>query len=333
MRFPGRCSVLGGLATLLVIAVSGPAAAAASTNSPSPVGIAHRAAVPPELTWSTPLAATDSGSQSLSCATAKFCVTIDEDSNAYVFNGTQWGPAVSLQDTAADFWHVSCPTPKFCAAVSDRGYVSYYRNGLWSAAAQVEVYGMSAVSCASTTFCVAGSTNTANGDEVYVYNGSTWGSAVPINPDGIDGFYGISCPSVIFCAAVDGNGQAIVYNGTTWGTPETIDATAMPLSVSCTTAKFCAAVDNYGRLIAYNGTAWRKPVKIDGTNELPAVACAGATFCIAADQNGNIVQTQGTAIEHKQNIANFDYAYTASCPSTSFCMAMNSGSLEVTGRS
>jgi hypothetical protein len=319
MRSSGTRAVLVTLAALAAVAASGSAAGAASRPS----------VAPPKLTWSKPAEVSTSIAQALSCATTTFCVSIDNDSNAYSFNGTSWGKPVSLQDPDSDYWAVSCPTSAFCAAVSQSGYGSFYRDGTWSAAQKVETYGMSAVSCASSAFCVAASTSTGDVD---IYNGTSWGTPVLIDPAGGAAMYDVSCPSATFCAVIDGAGNVMLLNGTTWSAPKSVESDGIPNSVSCTTAKFCAVTDNDGHLIAYAGGAWHKPVTIDGADYL-TVSCAGTNSCVSVDPQGNIIQTQGRVKEYRAHINHFDYAFAASCPATSFCMAMNDGSNEVIGRS
>ena len=69
---------------------------------------------------------------------------------------------------------------------------------------------MIAVSCPSSSFCVAVDSN-AN---ALTFNGCKWSQSSSIDAKG-GGLNAVSCPSSSFCVAVDGNGNAVVGHATT----------------------------------------------------------------------------------------------------------------------
>jgi hypothetical protein len=106
----------------------------------------------------------------------------------------------------------------------------------------------------------------------------------------------LSCPTAMFCAAVDWNGQAVTYNGHVWEPPKALkpDKTTsqgtfgVPLTgVSCASASFCVAVDHTGDAFTYNGSAWSRPTAIDPGVQLNSVSCPASSYCQAADVSGN----------------------------------------------
>lgn len=79
------------IAAMFGLAIAAPVASAANASaSPRPVAVAsHQAQVPPKLTWSKPLQVYPGVSNSLSCATATFCLAIQNDGNDAFIRGGQ----------------------------------------------------------------------------------------------------------------------------------------------------------------------------------------------------------------------------------------------------
>jgi len=110
---------------------------------------------------------------SVSCASASFCVTVDSDGNVFTYGGTLWSRPVNIGG-ALTLTSVSCPTTSFCAAMAD-----------------------TAASNSST--------------DALTYNGINWSAPTPV--DQPYDLSSISCASPAFCVAVGSNGQAAVYHG------------------------------------------------------------------------------------------------------------------------
>ena len=194
----------------------------------------------------------------------------------------------------------------------------------WSAPTQIDggrvFY---AVSCTSTTFCMAVD---ANGYALS-YNGSTWSTPTQIDPAG-GTLAAVSCTSSTFCMAVDYDGNAMSYNGSTWSSPTLIDGDSGVLDgVSCTSTTFCMAVDFAGRAMSYDGLGWTSPTQIDTGGPFTAVSCTSTTFCMAvagddsAPSSGDAVVYDGSG--WSTNLTALNAAlYYVSCTSPSFCMAV-----------
>src|ERR1700688_2740891 len=99
---------------------------------------------------------------------------------------------------------ISSHSSSFCAAVDLAGYATTFNGVTWSAlTAPVPtnpVTGLTAVSCASASFCAAidGPAGT-----VVMYNGTTW--SMPLSIDPAMDTASVSCPSAQFCVALDQN--------------------------------------------------------------------------------------------------------------------------------
>ncbi len=154
----------------------------------------------------------------------------------------------------------------------------------------------------------------------------SWTPPEPIDSSaGTYGLTGVSCPASSFCAAVDGNGNALNWNGVAWSRPSAIDPSAALTAVSCTGQGFCAAVDDHGSAFMWNGRTWSGPIELGppGTY-LTALSCSSPSFCIAADTYGDGFKWSGAAWF---TLGSIDSAYVSavSCTSTSFCQAVDTG--------
>jgi uncharacterized Fe-S cluster protein YjdI len=123
-------------------------------------------------TWSDPVDFETSDSQTLpsvtgvSCASSNFCMAVDASGNGFIYSGGNWSAPDQFDTTSATVDSVSCPSPSFCMTVDNSGNVFIYSNGTWSAAGQFTTTLLgkatvrsATVSCASSTFCVAGGVN------------------------------------------------------------------------------------------------------------------------------------------------------------------------------
>jgi hypothetical protein len=91
----------------------------------------------------------------VSCFAVDRCGAIDDGGHAITYNGSSWStsrlvdPLGELAGAPAD---LSCVTG-FCAAGDFGGNVLYDNAGTWSAPSAVDRFHITAVSCASRTFC------------------------------------------------------------------------------------------------------------------------------------------------------------------------------------
>ena len=162
------------------------------------------------------------------------------------------------------------------------------------------VWDFTAVSCTSTTSCMA--VGNATGLLAESLSGSTW-TVVNIPDPGAGQLTGISCKSASACEAVGNFSSggtmetlAEVWNGGTWtvqSTPNPSGATASQLSdVSCKSASSCEAVGQFTSggatktlAEAWNGGSWtiQSTPNVSGAanSALGGVSCPSATACEA----------------------------------------------------
>lgn len=263
------------------------------------------------------------------------CVVSDSKGNAfYATNVTasgaaSWkawtGPGTSPSEA------VACPTTSLCllAAGSNAGYGGnmYYATslgGAWTLAFS-PTYGVDAISCPSSSFCVDGqdedyirySTEPASG-YWYAEGQGTWVA-----------MKGVSCLSSSFCAVADATGSVHVATSTaqieseTW-TATKVDGTTALNGIACTSTTACVAVDSSGNVvnlaIASNGGATAAIHNIAGTSSLTAVTCTTGSTCVAVDNAGDVfISTNNGETWTKQ------YSFSAkltsiSCASQSLCV-------------
>lgn len=223
---------------------------------------------------------------------------------------------------APQLWSVSCPAADFCVAVgtfengsTQQTLAEEWNGATWSTMATTDRGTspiLTGVSCTSPTFCVAVGmdvslyefhgnfgayppTGAAIAEE---WNGSTWSTMTVAQPGTAQGFYGVSCASSTFCAAVGAvAGVAPMYGpleslqeewtgGGQWvWTPASNESGAQILNaVSCTSATFCMAVgDQQKGLLTdqWDGTAWSTahPTSSYYPFDLRSISCTSATWC------------------------------------------------------
>ncbi len=146
----------------------------------------------------------------------------------------------------------------------------------------------------------------------------------------------VSCPTTLFCAAVDGKGAALLFKGrgNGWGSTSPVDIGHSLTSVSCASPIFCVAVDSTGHYLvasaasAEKALTWSKALSIAGVGDLTSVSCASATFCVAVDTEGHAVayamnakqeMTWGTAATPDAGAS----IASISCTAPSFCVAVD----------
>jgi hypothetical protein len=309
----------------------------------------------------------------VSCPTSTFCAAVGTNqvtqtgiSLAYGWHGGAWkqqpfpGPPGS---TSANLVQVSCTSATFCEAVGR--YQDSQGNTVplaarWSGSAWRLQHlpspassfgaGLSGVSCASTTFCVAVGDAFGEGAFAERWNGISW--RLQSLPGFLGGLGTVSCASASFCEAVGGS-AGDMWNGSSW-TAQTVPAPAGSTSaslagVSCVTAAFCAAVGKYtdssGATLSlgdtWNGTTWAVQTTPNPANapvtSLGQVSCATVTACetagnfqlasnggqlaLAESWNGTTWQIQ-QAVSPRGAVPNNLNA--VSCTSASFCAAVGS---------
>jgi hypothetical protein len=292
MSIPRVAAAAGVL--LVLAAVPGGPASAASARPLSPATVAARSLARPGWTVQhtpKPAKAYASVFTSVSCASATACTAVGyafkTSKNqvpvafAEAWNGTRW----SFQ-----------PTPKPAGS----GFSVFY-----------------GVSCASATACTA--VGDSSGDPLAErWNGTRWSvQSLPYPVGAYDGnLYGVSCTSPTACTAV---GEyyvanklhytlAYAWNGAGWsiqaspnpkraGGENNVNSGSRLMSVSCLSATACTAAgvwvnnaqDEFPLAERWNGTSWSIQPTVDreSVTVLDGVSCAAATACMAAGLTEN----------------------------------------------
>jgi hypothetical protein len=254
--------------------------------------------------------------QGISCPSSRLCVAVTTLGQIYTSTDPT-GPAsawnvAELKPTGANIhlYGVSCPSESFCVAVSGRrtnqGKILTSADptggvGAWQEADLGEAFDFRAVSCSSTSFCVAAG---ANGE--LVASRSPAGGAGAWATVGAPGGTGIL--QSIACIT------ALCLTGNTGGN---LLAASEPGTLS----------------------SWRT-VNGGASVQITGAACASASACLAVDSNGDVtVSTEPTGAHPGWTSTNVrpygpgaeEFASTeanglfgASCPATTFCALVGS---------
>jgi hypothetical protein len=283
---------------------------------------------------------------SVSCGSTSFCVAggsyethVDgkyfPEAFVSVYNGATWSDSEIAGELnigplpGAEVTSVSCVGAAFCAVdgsyldanENSQAFVSVYDGATWTdseigGALNVENDGLAtSVSCASTTFCVAGGSYLDGRDVsqafVSVYNGSTWvdsriaGSLNGVGDGAGAGVTSVFCLSATFCVA-GGNvtrtnseeAFVSVYDGATWSDSEianalSVNGGASVTSISCAPPTFCVASgfdSGYTQAFVslYKGSTWTsRNLSVGNSAVLPkpgtvTIEYAGATSSLSA---------------------------------------------------
>ena len=227
---------------------------------------------------------------------------------------------------------VDCPTSSLCLMADGKGtaggnlYYATSLGGAWTTAFEPG-YGVNALSCSSSSFCIDGQGESGGYIRYSTSPGSTSWTAEDIA--GSTNVNGVFCLSSSFCAGVDSVGDVHVADSTSqiesesW-TSTDIDGTSALHGVACTSTTSCVAVDGAGNVInlAISGsTATATKHDIDGTNDLTAVTCPTSAICVAVDSQGNVFASGNGGESWSKQYALGDKLTSVSCASSSLCVA------------
>ena len=275
-----------------------------------------------------------------SCPSAQFCVAVGATSQSGNGNGNgntkltvtlaeEWaGNAWSVMPTPNPtgpnnatyvLTGVSCPSSTFCTAVgyeNDGGnkyvtVIEQWDGSTWqladtNTAAAAPTYVLQAVSCPSSTFCMAVG-NDPTQAVAMDWNGTSWSTLQAPSPGTYNFLDGVSCPSATSCIAVgnsQGDGNSVPdtvladqWDGQTWKATNAVvpSGDSWLDSVSCASITFCLAVGHTttasssgkGLSEAWDGTTWYSEATSDpSTNtRLDAVSCVSPNYCVAGGQS------------------------------------------------
>jgi hypothetical protein len=322
----------------------------------------------------------------VSCPSASFCTAVGtyEDATArsdgllLTRSGGSWTAAqapLPAGAAGATLNAVSCPSASFCAAA---GYYLDASGGedpllltgsgkSWTVAqaplpadAVSPAYAsLSAVSCASASFCTAvGHYADMSGGQdalLLTWSGGSWtGTRAPLPADSASpagaSLYAVSCPSASFCVAGgtymagDRASLLLTWSGGSWTAGQPFTGYQGEVNgLSCPSVSFCKAVGDY---LAPNGLSWNYRPEVltwsgsswtEAAGPVPAGAievslfggsCASASYCVVVGNvnDGSNWQTMlltwsGSA----WTAAPSPYQpnlYSVSCPSAWNCVAV-----------
>jgi hypothetical protein len=308
------------------------------------------------LSWSAPVHVDTAGAiTSVSCPATTFCAAVDNARNLLTSDPASATWPATGTDTVTPL-SVSCGSSSFCAVGDSGGRAVSYSNGSWGAriAPPGQAFGINAVSCPSSVFCLAGSAVTTTPRTVD--GGATWETR---NTQGVNypgSIRAVSCApgsdaTTGFCVVVDNNNAAFPSSdgGVSFlpgNRPDGVISGASGLnSVSCTSSTSCVVVDNGGKAYYYRGGVlggadWTA-VNADVGRQLKSVSCvAGSpsnqTFCAAVDSGGYEIETAdgGATWSTPARITGSTGTpplNAVSCATASFCVAVDSGGNAYTG--
>jgi hypothetical protein len=299
----------------------------------------------------TPAGATFSELIDVSCTSRTFCIAVGSFTNSLEhpyqtfverWNGSEW----SIQPIPKGFnaSGVSCTSNTACSAVGGGPYtdglIQFFTGGVvaaerwdgsrWSIQQTPELgpSGLSDVSCASQTACVA--VGYGVGEQAYAtlaerWNGITWAIQRTPTPGSLeDWLWGVSCPTATACTAVGayvfdtlGDTGAVVerWNGTAWSiqslpSPSYVFYGSLN-GVSCASMKSCVAVGSAtittgtvgGSTVAadWDGSSWSiqqtdNPPGATGS-VLNGISCTSTTACTAVGSFTNSASKTETLVE------------------------------------
>lgn len=268
------------------------------------------------------------------------CVVSDSNGNAlYSTDVSASGPATWIPWTGPAGTEpseaVACPATSLCTIAAGHpeepggGGSLYYATslgGAWTQAFEPAYAGVDAISCASTSRCVAGQS------EGFIHYTTKPSSNDWFARDiGSETITAVDCHTSSFCAVVDNSGSVHVA-----ATAEKIAETAgwkstdvdafLPLhGIACSSSTFCVAVDGEGHVLDLtidgSGQAAVSKEDLDGANDLTAVTCTVGAVCVAVDNLGNVFMSPDGGREWGKEYALGKDFTGVSCASRELCVA------------
>jgi hypothetical protein len=198
----------------------------------------------------------------VSCVSARFCMTGDQNPGDELSATNPWGGAKAWhQGPGAGLIDVSCPSIRFCDVIDAGGAILAITpaGSTHSRSYTTVAFGLDAISCASSALCVAvaGGEMDENDPDP---GGGIWSSTHPASahphwrlahPD-VNEQLAVACQGRALCLAVDVNGRASASLDPAAAHPawtsEVIDSQAVFTGVSCPTRRVCVVVDSDGHM-------------------------------------------------------------------------------------
>ncbi len=283
----------------------------------------------------------------ISCAPG-LCVAADRQGNVVSSTNPTGGAhdwRVAEVNPGADVpTAVECASVSLCLAADESGDVvtgsPISEGGSWSVAnidpPIAQLTGLTGLSCASESFCVAvgygegnlaTSTNPPGGATAWHLTNIDAG-----NPTLTD----VACPSESLCVALAGEGEIDTSTNPTGGAGAwqhgKLETTLYGLnSVSCPSVHLCVAVARSGDIVTSSNpaggvSAWTT-VPISGSFEPAYVSCPSEKLCVAVDSAGHVITsvdpTGGANAWTATRVDGTNRLKGISCTSSTLCVAVD----------
>lgn len=208
------------------------------------------------------------GLMGVSCVSAHFCMTGDENPGDVLTASNPWGGAQDWLHHGSDgpgdgLIDASCPSVGFCGVVDANGQIDAFTPAGSAHFTNVSPpVGLGAIACPSARLCVAvaGGINAANVIGQEQDGGGIWSSTDPTAPHprwrlahpDLDEQLAVACHALALCVAADIDGNASVSldpaaHRPSW-TTTAIDPNAVFTGVSCPTSRLCVVADDDGNI-------------------------------------------------------------------------------------
>lgn len=221
---------------------------------------------------------------SVACPSTTSCLAMGENGAWLTWDGTEWHQESLLQpDQRAGggsydyLTSLTCPSTTLCKAIGQLVSVTHSNLLSWDGTEWTieltetdEGFQHTAVSCPTTTFCLA------NGPQTMLWDGTDW---TETTADVIDVF---DCVSATFCKGYT-DSHLYHWDGTAWTQQ---DSALNITSVDCVSETFCQA-SNGEMVYSWDGTAWTAETVT--TSTLNAVSCFSANFCVGVGRYGTML--------------------------------------------
>jgi hypothetical protein len=268
----------------------------------------------------------------VSCATASLCVAGSgydvlgstepaAGAGAWHVTGEYVQPIFPLPPHFAPHFRASCPSSSLCVAVEAFGDVLI-----------------------STAPMLPGTWQPVSGAVFPLDTGPTEAENTT------DPIFGISCPAVSLCVAVDSRGYVSITTDpqdgaqSRWSYAD-VDSQNAFEDISCPSVSLCVAVDQAGNVLSSTDPsggagAWRAS-SVDPGQAITGVSCPAVSLCVAVDEAGDVLSSSdpaGGAATWSLDLVDPGHVLTpihalsgVSCASVSLCVAVDRAGYGVIG--
>jgi hypothetical protein len=193
---------------------------------------------------------------------------------------------------------------------------------------------ITAVSCPTSTFCVAAD---FNGDVVTSSNPTSGATSWTVQTtQALSGYDGVSCVGTSLCVIVDAGGGVTTSTNPASATPAWSQAAPVDVNnflnaVSCVSTTFCVAADSSGNVVISTNPTGGVPAwavtNVDGGQSIVSMSCASTALCVGGDLAGDVVaSTNPTGGAGAWTVSIVDSTHQVagmSCPSTTLCVGVD----------